>query len=392
MPVTDQQNLTYKQLQTKYAELSYPVALVELGGKKFKNQAGDMVINDIHIELSAGFEASVASFRIYNVFNSEEGIFRFDEIKSQVVIGKDVTIKLGYNKTLETVFVGFVASVSFCYDEGELPYIEVTAMDLKGIMMGGSYAYQCTAKDYGSAVREILQRTAYEKLKSSGGFTDISVDDTSDKKQGSDNNKETDYTIELVSESDYEFIVKAAKKFNYEFFIDRGKVYFRKAKSNTSVLMTLNSKAELISFRVEYSITGLVAEIEARAMDAGQGKIIKSKQKYPDAGESISTASTAKGLLGGGSKVFIDPTIRTQSDADDRAASLKEEMSYRLGSFEGNCIGIPDLVPGRFVKLDGLGSPADNKFYLTEVVHDLNDTVGFRTKITGKANKIASSL
>ena len=127
-------------------------------------------------------------------------------------------------------------------------------------------------------------------------------------------------------------------------------------------------------------------------MDAGQGKIIKSKQKYPDAGESISTASTAKGLLGGGSKVVIDPTIRTQSDADARAASLKEEMSYRLGVLEGICVGMPDLVPGRFIKLDGLGSPADNKFYLTEVVHDLNDISGFRTKISGKANKIEKSL
>lgn len=390
MPVADRQNLSYDQLKLKYSDMTYPRAVVELGGKQFKSQSGDMAINDIHIELSSGFEASVASFRIYNVFDSDEGSFRFSEIKSQVVIGKDVTIKLGYNDKLETVFVGFTASVSFCYENGTLPYIEVTAMDLKGIMMGGSYAYQCAAKDYGSAVREILQRTAYEKLKSAGGFAEVSVDDTPDKKQSNDN-KESDYTIELVSESDYEFIVKAARKFNYEFFVDRGKVYFRKAKSNRSTLITMGAAAGISDFRVEYSLTGLVAEIEARAMDAGQGKIITAKQKYPQAGDNISTASTAKGLLGGGSKVVIDPTIRTQSDADARAASLTEEMSYRLGSLEGNCVGLPELVPGRFMKLDGLGAPADNLFYLTEIVHDLNDTVGFRTKITGKANKMQTS-
>ena len=94
MPVLDQQNLTYKQLQMKYSEMAFPRALVELGGKQFENKAGDMFINDIHVELSAGFEASVASFRIYNVFDSEEGCFRFEEIKKQVVIGKSVTIKL----------------------------------------------------------------------------------------------------------------------------------------------------------------------------------------------------------------------------------------------------------------------------------------------------------
>lgn len=391
MPVSDLQNLTFSQLKSKYYDMVIPQALIELGGKQFENKSGDMIINDVHIELSAGFEASVATFNIYNVFDHQEGAFRFDEIKNQVVIGKNVTIKLGYQEKLETVFVGFVAAVSFCYENGSLPYIEVTAMDLKGIMMGGSYAYQCTAGDYGSAVREILQRTAYEKLKSAGGFAEVSVDDTPDKKQGG-NNKETDYTIELVSESDYEFIVKAAKKFNYEFFIDRGKVYFRKAKSNRSTLITLSTAAGITDFRVEYSLTGLVAEVEARAMDAGQGKIIKSKQKYPQAGGRISTASNAKSLLGGGSKVFIDPTIRTQSDADSRAASLTEEMSYRLGSLEGTCIGLPELVPGRFMKIEGLGSPADNLFYLTHVVHDINDVTGFRTKITGKANKIQTTM
>ena len=33
MPVLDQQNLTYKQLQMKYSEMAFPRALVELGGK-----------------------------------------------------------------------------------------------------------------------------------------------------------------------------------------------------------------------------------------------------------------------------------------------------------------------------------------------------------------------
>lgn len=392
MPVSDKQDLTYKQLKDKYGNMIFPQALIELGGKQFQNQSGDMIINDIHVELSSGFEASMASFRIYNVFDYDDGSFRFDEIKSSVVIGKSVTVKLGYQPSLETVFVGFIASVSFCYEQGELPYIEVTAMDLKGIMMGGRYAYQCTAADYGGAVREILKRTAYEKLKSSGGFVEVSVDDTSDKQQNSQNGKESDRTIEFVSESDYEFIVKAAKKFNYEFFIDRGKVYFRKAKSNTSTLITIGTTAGLAAFRVEYSLTGLVSEVEARAMDAGQGKVISSRQKYPQAGEKISTASNAKNLLGGGSRVFIDPTIRTQSDADARAASLTEEMSYRFGTLEGKCIGLPDLVPGRFIKLEGLGSPADNRFYLTEVIHDLSDDTGFTTKITAKANKIAESL
>ena len=385
----DQQNLTYDKLKSKYYEFANPRAKIELDGKEFAGENGDMIVNDIHIELVSGFEASIASFRIYNVYDAESGEFRYDEISEQIVLGKSVVISLGYLNKLEKVFVGFIAGVDFCYEgEGHLPYIEVSAMDIKGIMMGGSYASQCTADHYSGAVKEIFNRTAYQNLKSGGGYTDCRVDETADKKTGGDKNKVSDYTVEMVSESDYDFVVKAAKKFNFEFFVDRGRIYFRKAKSNTTTLMTIGSGKGLRKFNVGYSLTGLVATVEARAMDAGQGKIITAKEKYPEAGKSISTGNQAKKLLGDGTKVYIDPTIKSQSQAEARAAALKEQMSYRLGNLEGTCVGLPDLVPGRFIKLSGLGGPTENRFYLTEVVHDFDDQRGFETRITGCANQV----
>ena len=385
----DQQNLTYDKLKSKYYEFANPRAKIEVDGKEFTGENGDMIVNDIHIELVSGFEASIASFRIYNVYDAESGEFRYDEISEQIVLGKSVVISLGYLNKLEKVFVGFIAGVDFCYEgEGHLPYIEVSAMDIKGIMMGGSYASQCTADHYSGAVKEIFSRTAYQNLKSGGGYTDCRVDETADKKTGGDKNKVSDYTVEMVSESDYDFVVKAAKKFNFEFFVDRGRIYFRKAKSNTTTLMTIGSGKGLRKFNVGYSLTGLVATVEARAMDAGQGKIITAKEKYPEAGKSISTGNQAKKLLGDGTKVYIDPTIKSQSQAEARAAALKEQMSYRLGNLEGTCVGLPDLVPGRFIKLSGLGGPTENRFYLTEVVHDFDDQRGFETRITGCANQV----
>ena len=385
----DQQNLTYDKLKSKYYEFANPRAKIELDGKEFAGENGDMIVNDIHIELVSGFEASIATFRIYNVYDAESGEFRYDEISEQIVLGKSVVISLGYLNKLEKVFLGFIAGVDFCYEgEGHLPYIEVSAMDIKGIMMGGSYASQCTTDHYSGAVKEIFNRTAYQNLKSGGGYTDCRVDETADKKTGGDKNKVSDYTVEMVSESDYDFVVKAAKKFNFEFFVDRGRIYFRKAKSNTTTLMTIGSGKGLRKFNVGYSLTGLVATVEARAMDAGQGKIITAKEKYPEAGKSISTGNQAKKLLGDGTKVYIDPTIKSQSQAEARAAALKEQMSYRLGNLEGTCVGLPDLVPGRFIKLSGLGGPTENRFYLTEVVHDFDDQRGFETRITGCANQV----
>ena len=51
-------------------------------------------------------------------------------------------------------------------------------------------------------------------------------------------------------------------------------------------------------------------------------------------------------------------------------------------------MGIPDLVPGRFIQVSGLGAPVDNQFYLTAVTHDFTSDSGFRTRIQGCAAQI----
>ncbi|MCI8478894.1 MAG: hypothetical protein HFE97_11295 [Oscillospiraceae bacterium] len=469
--------MSYQQLRDKYQDFALPQVSVTLAGTPFSNDSGDMVIGDVHVELTSGFEASIARFRIYHVYDPQSGQFRFGEVGKQIAMGTALTIDMGYLGTLENVFVGFVAGVSFGYEEGQLPYIEVTGMDIKGIMMAGTYSNQLTADNYADAVREILQRTGYERLKTGGGLLDLQITDTPDldpalltalqtaetaqaaaeqaqqaaqaaelaaaaggpeavaavqglkekaqqaasaveaamktfqetkaalsaAKQASKEaaaalaqapapspapipmGPTSAYTIELVAESDYEFVVKAAKKFNFEFFVDRGTVYFRKAKSNRQVLMELGSGTGILTFNVEYSITGIVGSIEARAMDAGEGRIISAKDTFSN---NLSTGTTAGGLVSKGKKVLIDPTISSQAQADARVASLIERMSYRLGTLEADCVGIPDLAPGRFIRLSGLGAPVDNTFYLTSVVHEYQDETGFRTHITGCTDKV----
>ncbi|MCL2633105.1 MAG: hypothetical protein FWD34_01175 [Oscillospiraceae bacterium] len=379
--------LKYDALLKKYERFENAQAYILLNGKQIGGKNTDMFVGDINVELTSGFEASVATFRIYNTYDMEKAKFRFSDVEKQAILGVAMTVYLGYIGQLEPVFTGFVAGVSFGYDGVNPPYIEITGMDAKGVMMASCYANSLTAKSYGEAVKEILQRTAYEKMKSSdvktGMILDVKVTDTPDKKQGGED-KASAETIEMVSESDYEFIIKAAKKFNYDFFIDRGTVYFRKAKSDTSPLIKLGIGEGILTFNLEYSLTGMVETIEARSMDVGQGRVITSKSKYD---KTLSTSSKAKALIGGSRRVFIDPTIYTQEQADARVASLMEDMSYRLGYLECECIGIPEIVPGYFaeVKLD---SPADNSFYITNVTHTIKDNGVYRTKVIGKVDTV----
>lgn len=377
--------LTYEQLQEKYVDFAHPRARVLMGNAVYDSAKTGMILADIHVEVTSGYEASVASFRLYDSYDPSTGKFFYDKVKKQVMMGNSVTVQLGYLDHLETVFVGFISGVSFGFEPGGLPYIEVSAMDVKGLMMGGSYAASLKATTYSAAVKEVLERTGEGRLQQMGGITAAEISSTPDagahgSSGGSASGKSSPISVEMVSESDYEFVVRAAKRYNYEFFVDRGTVLFRPAKSDSSLLIRMGSSTGLRGFHIQYSITGVVGRIEARAMDPGRGEVISAGSAFNN---TISTASKAKQLVGKGAKVYLDASITSKEEAEARVASLMEQMSYRLGSMEAECVGIPDLVPGRFMEVTGMGVPVDNQFYLTSVTHDFTSDGGYCTRIEG---------
>lgn len=374
----------FEDLRIKYENFNFPIVVIEVNGKNIYDKSKALVINDIDIDLSSGFEASVASFHIYNCFDMKESKYLFDDVKDFIAIGSTVKISTGYSNAAQSVFCGVITKVNFLFDRGGIPYIRVTAMDVKGIMMASCYAQQLKALNYGDAVKEIFERTAYSKQMDKLIKT-ISVTDTPDK--GKYNEQEVnDFSIEMVNESDYEFVVKAAKKFNYEFFSHFDEVIFRPARSNTDIILQLKPSTGLFEFDIEYDVTGLVEQIEVRGMDTGKGKIIASKEKFTN---KISEGNKAKNLITKSRKVFIDPTVKSQSDSDIRAKALMENMSYRFGTLSCTTIGLPEIMPGFFIELTELGTAASNKFYVSEVRHVINDIDGYSTYVKGQAASLA---
>jgi len=433
----------YEDLKTKYNGFLRPMAVVMIDGKDFGENKKNFVISDLEIENTSDFEASIASFVIYNSFNKLTSRFLFSDLKSYILLGSPVVIYMGYEKAAKEVFRGFIARVNFEAPKMGTPGVRVTVMDVKGLMMSGSYARQLLADNYGDAVLEILNRTNYEKMKkegissaTAGGMaggiasaantvnsinsvvggdaaldqtsiiTKITVESTPDKKEdsvktsgnmgglgglggagelGSAEEKVTDRTIEMVNESDYEFVVKAAKKFNYEFFTVGGQVYFRKAKSDQDILMVLGPETGMRSMDAQYDITGLVGSVEVRGIDVSKGQLIKSKQKLNN---KISTGSKAKGLITDIQHVVIDPTIGATDDAQNRANYLAENISYRFGTLQAEFNGMPELIPGKYIILSVLGLNMDVKFYVTSVIHRMSSGNGYTTRIVAKAASI----
>lgn len=378
---------TYEALKKKYETFEHSVAVVMVNGKDISKNKAQLLISEVEVENASGFESSIAHFDIQNCFDMEESKFQFDAIQNYITLGFSLQIYMGYGSTASEVFCGVITKVNFQYDNfSGNPFVRVTAMDIKGIMMSSSYSKQLTKTVYSEAVYELLTSgSAYKRMKSKKIMKDIMISDTPDKQAQNQMTAEEKITsvqtIELVAESDYEFVVRAAKKFNFEFFILNGVVYFRKAKSNKTILMELEPSNFLTNFNIEYDITGLSGKIEVRGMDVARGKAITASRKFEN---TISNKGDAGQIVKQSTYVSIDPSVQSEADANNRLDTLVEDMSYRFGSIHCECVGMPELIPGRFIKIINLGTAVSNTFYITTVRHYMDQGNGYRTYLTGK--------
>ena len=378
--------IDFEELQKKYDSYNYPLARVLVGEDNIEEiKKITLVVTDVVVQVTSTFKASIAEFTLLQSYSLSSGQFFTKDIKKYISMGTGISIYLGHGSSMTEVFKGFIAAVNFVHDSNleDSSGIRITAMDVKGIMMANHYSKRLKANYYSDAVKEILDQQVYQNLKNNGGITDISITDTPDKQErGGGGGEQPDNRLEMVAESDYEFVIKAAKKFNYEFFTIGGNVVFRKAKANTQELGNIVPHSTIISFDIGYDITGVVGQVVVRTLDIAKASKVEVKKKNAN---KFSLGSKAKPLISSQSYVYIDSAIESQKDAENRAAYILEETSYRLGSLKMTLKGIPEMVPGRFIVLKDFGDGASNKFYITDVTHEYNGLI-YTTTIYGKAS------
>jgi len=373
-------------LYDKYEGFTSPAVRVYLGGKNpEEDKKIKLHVAEVTVEVTSDFKASIATVSITGGFSNTSGTYDTQNLKKYVNLGNSVKVFLGHAASIMEVFVGYIARVDFIYLPELGSTIRLTAMDVKGIMMANNSSKRLKANYYSDAVSEIFEKAPYQNLVNSEIITSIDVSDTPDKPQGGAGGGEPpDIRIEMVAESDYDFIVRAAKKFNFEFFSIGGHIAFRKAKANTQELIEIVPSTVIVGFDIGYDITGVVGEVKVRTIDIGKGSKIEVRKKNTG---KFSLGSKAKPLVSGQAYIYTDSSIETQSDADRRATYIMEDMSYRLGSLSMTVSGMPEIVPGRFIILKDFGDGISNKYYVTDVIHEYTEG-NYTTTIEGKASTL----
>lgn len=364
----DSKTYTYEDLKKKYGNFSAPSCEIIIGGTSHVDKG--MSISKLEVELSATFEAGGCTFEIINGYNPSKGAYEKEWLDKVLLPGKTVEVKMGYIKR-ETVFYGFINSLTNSFDEENGAVITVSCLDAKGAMMAGKLQKFQGEKKLTDIVKEVISTYVSAKVAKSS-----KVDDILDVKR----------QIFVNCQTDYDFLVSLARRINFEFFVSKSEICYVKPRAVAGPIIILTLGQNVISFSREINLAHQVKEVTVIGNDEIEKKniVAKATSISKTAGKM---ASDSFSLIKKRVEEIYDPAVRTKEEAQALAKSVLEEYSMKFITGTGECIGIPELIPGRFIKMERFDKSIDGKYYLTRVTHSLSED-GYFTSFEVGANSI----
>ena len=330
---------TYSELAEKYDNFMVPAMKITVD-KTDTKQMSDIYISSLSIQLSLE-QVCTASFTLEKVYDWESSSLQ-SEIKNKFQLGSIVTVELGYGSKTIKVFEGYIHELEYNFDE-EVS-IGVTALDMRRLMMMNSENRTFTEKSYSEILEEMISK--YQNAFSSKSIDANTVKVTEVTQQGM---------------SDYDFVTKElCLKDDKEFFVLSGTVYYKVKSADTSPVLTLKWGENLFSFRLNRTYHD--EEISVYGLD-GKNLVIGQETVETEGDMKKVSSSSLK-------KDIISPNVRDQKGAKVVAKNEAEKQKKKSRFGSGTCIGIPELVPGRYLEIEGLDVSGGNlKSVITEVRH-----------------------
>lgn len=336
----------YSELAQQYQNFMVPAYKITIGGKNIVTDC-KMYPESISITLSLKSASSV-SIKLTGVYDREKSSLS-SAAKNVLKLGNTVMVRIGYGSSLELVFKGYIHEVSA--DFSDTPSISVTAMDVRRLMMDYTVDnYVHTVSTYSDAFESVMKK--YKKL------ANTKVDSTQTIKEG-------DNAIEGIIQkgSDYEFIHKVLCKVEErEFFVFADMAYYRTPKGNKSPSITLNWGEALISFRKNSLYKDTAIQVLGYSMN---------KDQVTAKATAVSDSKAVKPISQTQMKTIIVPNMSDKTKAEKRAKREAEKEKEKSQQGNGQCIGLPQIVPGRYITLGKLDSTIDGSYYVSQVEHSI---------------------
>lgn len=287
-----------------------------------------------------------------------------DDMLDLLEIGQKVEVSGGYG-TPVVLFVGLVVHTNFQYTE-EGVRICVTAMDATWTLRGGPKTLTDEDEDPNRLIKELLGKCTEKGYAKLGKIDNISAE-----------------KLRLVQArlDDGQLLQLLARRAGCTFAIVHGQVLFTELYTKTSPLITLTYGNNLVSFQKETDVDKQVGKILVTAIGPDQMPMQASATSVtiPSTGKmaAIDTVATIKKKLAD----FEDPLSLTPEGLQKVAQAIFNERAMGFVRGSGVCVGLPELVPGRYLKVDGMDSHTNGVYFITRVVHRYGSD-GFTTRFS----------
>lgn len=329
----------FEDFKSKYNNFMVPSYDISIDGSSLSKD--NLIIGEIKVEVSVMDKAGIGIFTIKDCYDNEKKGFK-KEITSKIKLGSKVNISLGYSSKNTVIFKGFVESINYEFNDSEK--ITVVCMDAIHIFMQ-NFTLEQKGKEKGlsTLVSEIIN-----KQKSFISESDIgSISATG---------------MQIAQNmSDYDFIRKIAKENGFEFFIIAGKAYFRKARKVKTAITTISYGESVISFEREIKYRNI--KVTALGKDDINKKTTKGEASGKTNTSNISNAFVSN-------KIVVSGNLNTDDKAKKRAEIEVENILSEAYYSKLECIGLPEIIPGRFIELKDFDKDIDKNYYIIKACHE----------------------
>ena len=358
-----------KALESKFGDFYVPAFAIKVGSQDLIRDLYLTVTSleiDFKEKAAARFSVSIANSFDWKAkeFVARRGEERVNLIKL-FAFGSRIEAAIGYGNPggLKPTFAGIVTEIATSFSEGGTPELTISGYDdLYPLTIGKSTRHWEEKRD-SDAVSDIAEDRGLS----------TSIVQTKPPKPRIDQKEQTDFA----------FIEKLAKR-NHRatFYMRDGKFYFGPRQNERSAVIELKWGEGLLSFSLQASLAKQITEVEVHGRSAREGKPILGKAKRSDAsGRDRRRESGAERLAAAFGKapvMSIRTPVHTQAEADARAKAILEERAQDFVTGDGECIGLPDIVPNINIALGGIGKVFNRPYYVSEAKHTIGSS-GYRT-------------
>ena len=362
----DQKTYDWTALGKKYDDFSAPSFQVSVDGKELN--IGKYHIPSLEVELTSDGTAGGCSFTIENQFDYEKS--KWDNSAADTIkAGAKLIVTGGYVQKKE-LFYGYVDDYSFDFQEDGCPRMTVTGIDGMGYLMSLREPIYAGKKKPTEIVKSILNKSV-----SAGFAKKVTV--------GALSGFDTPLVKEQID--DWKFLNLLSQRFGMSLFVVDGELIFDDVTSRTSPIMKLTLGEGLFSFRKRVSLAHQVGKVEVWGRDTNQ-KAVKGTASSVTAGGSGKSAAQLVSALKDATLREYSEFARTQDECKSLAQRRLNGIAMGLVSGGGECIGMPELIPGRYIEIDGGDKHSNGSYFLTKVKHLFTDE-GYRTSFEIKGAK-----